>query len=171
MKQKANQPTVEICWLFCVHLFGWQCSISCGWMLFGWQYSLSCGCLLLIENRPSGSWWSLYVFHYWAGIAQWLECRTCDWKVEGLNPCRSSRRIFFSMVNFLCWLLFRFLFRPRATTVACKRSRHSARSAGGGLQLNTYVALHEVTWCMVVWCTQNAPRRQQIHVAPAMPDL
>ena len=31
-----------------------------------------------------------------------------------------------------------------------------------------YVALHEVTWCMVVWCTQNAPRRQQFHVAPAM---
>ena len=25
------------------------------------------------------------------------------------------------------------------------------------------VALHEVTWCMVVWCTQNAPRRQQFH--------
>ena len=22
----------------------------------------------------------------------------------------------------------------------------------------TYVALHEVTWCMVVWCTQNVPR-------------
>ena len=30
----------------------------------------------------------------------------------------------------------------------------------------TYVALHEVIWCMVVWCTQNAPRRQQLHVAP-----
>ena len=35
----------------------------------------------------------------------------------------------------------------------------------------TYVALHEVTWCVVVWCTQNAPRRQQFHVAPAMPAL
>ena len=22
----------------------------------------------------------------------------------------------------------------------------------------TYVALHEVTWCMVVWCTQNLRR-------------
>ena len=55
---------------------------------------------------------------------------------------------------------------------------HSAKSAGGRLQLNmhapcdlTYVALHEVTWCMAVWCTQNAPRRQQFHVAPAMPAL
>ena len=35
----------------------------------------------------------------------------------------------------------------------------------------TYVALHEVTWCMVVWCTQNAPRWQQFHVVPAMPAL
>ena len=28
--------------------------------------------------------------------------------------------------------------------------------------------LHEVTRCMVVWCKQNAPRRQQFHVAPAL---
>ena len=35
----------------------------------------------------------------------------------------------------------------------------------------TYVALHEVTWCMVVWCTQDAPRRQQFYVAPAMSAL
>ena len=35
----------------------------------------------------------------------------------------------------------------------------------------TYVTLHEVIWCMVVWCTQNAPRWQQFHVAPAMPSL
>ena len=35
----------------------------------------------------------------------------------------------------------------------------------------SYVALHEVTWCTVVWCTQNAPRRQQLHVKPAMPAL
>ena len=35
----------------------------------------------------------------------------------------------------------------------------------------TYVALHEVIQCVVVWCTQNAPRQQQFHVAPAMPVL
>ena len=32
----------------------------------------------------------------------------------------------------------------------------------------TCVALHEVTRCMVVWCTQNAPRWQQFHVALAI---
>ena len=42
-----------------------------------------------------------------AGIAQWLERRTRDWKVAGSNPCGSGGIIFFSRVNFLCWLLFR----------------------------------------------------------------
>ena len=41
-----------------------------------------------------------------AGIAQWLERRTPDWKVAGLNPCWSGGRIFLSRVNFLCCLLF-----------------------------------------------------------------
>ena len=58
-----------------------------------------------------------------AGIAEWLERRTRDWKVAGSNPCRSGGRIFFSRVNFLCWLLFWYPFHPRVTAVAHKRSR------------------------------------------------
>ena len=58
-----------------------------------------------------------------AGIAQWLERRTRDWKVAGSNPCWNGGRIFFSRVDFLCWLLFRYPFHPRVTTVARKRSR------------------------------------------------
>ena len=42
--------------------------------------------------------------HLGTGIAQWLERRTRDWKVPGSNPCRSGGRIFFSRVDFLCWL-------------------------------------------------------------------
>ena len=57
-----------------------------------------------------------------AGTAQWLEHRTSDWKVTGLNPCRSGGRIFFSRVDFLCWLLFWYPFHPRVTAVARKRS-------------------------------------------------
>ena len=57
------------------------------------------------------------------GIAQWLERRTCHGKVVGSNPCRSGGRIFFSRVNFLCWLLFWYPFHPRVTAVAHKRSR------------------------------------------------
>ena len=96
-------------------------------------------------------------------IAQWLERRTRDWKVAGSNLCRGGGRIFFSRVDFLCWLLLRYPFHPRVTAVARKKDPdHSAKSAGGRLQLNThtltYVALHEVTWCMVVWCTQKLGR-------------
>ena len=58
-----------------------------------------------------------------AGIAQWLEHRTRDWKVAGLNPCWNGGRIFFSRVDFLCWLLFRYPFHPSVTTVARKKSR------------------------------------------------
>ena len=58
-----------------------------------------------------------------AGIAQWLEHRTRDWKVAGLHPCWNGGRIFFSRVDFLCWLLFRYPFHPRVTTVARKKSR------------------------------------------------
>ena len=58
-----------------------------------------------------------------AGIAQWLGRRTRDWKVAGSNPCWSGGRIFFSRVDFLCWLLFRYPFHPRVTAVARKRSR------------------------------------------------
>ena len=58
-----------------------------------------------------------------AGIAQWLERRTRDWKVAGSNPCRSGGRIFFSGVDFLCWLSFRYPFHPRVTAVARKRPR------------------------------------------------
>ena len=58
-----------------------------------------------------------------AAIAQWLERRTHDWKVTGSNPCRSSGRILFSRVDFLCWFLFRYPFHPPVTAVAPKRSR------------------------------------------------
>ena len=64
-----------------------------------------------------------YTFLGGAGIAQWLERRTRDWKVAGSNPCWNGGRILFSRVDFLCWLLFRYPFHPRVTTVARKKSR------------------------------------------------
>ena len=44
--------------------------------------------------------------HMGAGIACWLQHQTHDRKIASSNPSRSSRRIFFSRVNFVCWLLF-----------------------------------------------------------------
>ena len=49
--------------------------------------------------------------------------RTRDRKVLGSNPCWSGGSFFFSRVDFLCWLLFRYPFHPRVTAVACKRPR------------------------------------------------
>ena len=63
-----------------------------------------------------------YVILKGAGIAQWLEHRTHDWKVAGSNPCWNGGRIFFSRVDFLCWFLFRYPFHPRVTAVARKKS-------------------------------------------------
>ena len=103
-------------------------------------------------------------------IAQWLQHRTCDWKVAGSNPCRSGGRIFFSRVNFLFCAdsYFGSPFHPCVTAVA--------PSAGGRLQLNMptpYVCGFAwsdiVHGCMVY--TELAPRWQQILVAPAMSAL
>ena len=63
----------------------------------------------------------IYTVWVGAGIAQWLERRTRDWKAAGSNPCWNGGRIFFSRVDFLCWLLFRYPFHPRVTTVARKK--------------------------------------------------
>ena len=81
----------------------------------------------LVPNMPVDIWGHLATLHQkqvvGAGIAQWLEHRTRDWKVAGSNPCWNGGRILFSGVDFLCWLLFRYPFHPRVTTVARKKSR------------------------------------------------
>ena len=79
------------------------------WRLKRW-YTSRCG-RMVGDDRPH--------LKKGAGIAH----RTRDWKVAASNPCWSSGRIFFSRVEFLCWLLFRYPFQPCVTTVARKRSR------------------------------------------------
>ena len=44
-------------------------------------------------------------------------------KGHGFESLPERREIFFSRVNFLCWLLFRYPFHPRVTAVARKRPR------------------------------------------------
>ena len=69
--------------------------------------------------------------------------RAPDWKVVGLNPCRSGGRIFLSRVDFLCWLLFRYPFHPRVTAVAHKRSRSFCQKCRWQV-----TAKHAYTLCM-----------------------
>ena len=74
------------------------------------------------------------------------------WKGRGFESLLERRE------NFLCWLLFRYPFHPRVTAAPRKRSQSFCQKRRWQV---TYVALHEVTWCMVVWCTQNTLRQQQ----------
>ena len=55
-----------------------------------------------------------------AGIAQWLSSALL---IKRASPGRSLRRIFFFMVNFLCWLLFWYRFHLRVTAVARTKSQ------------------------------------------------
>ena len=78
------------------------------------------------SNQVTGCFFSTNSWNktlIWAGIAQWLERQTRDWKVVGSNPRRSGGRILFSRVDFLYWLLFRYSLQPRVTAVARKGSR------------------------------------------------
>ena len=62
-----------------------------------------------------------------------------DEKVAGSSPGRSGGRIFFSRVNFLCRLLFRYPLHPRVTAVARKRPlSFCQKRRWRRLQLNTH---------------------------------
>ena len=67
-----------------------------------------------------------------------VERRTPDQKDESLNPGRSGGRIFSSRVNFACCLLFGVCSTPVLPQWHIKDPGHSAKSAGGRLQLNTH---------------------------------
>ena len=75
------------------------------------------------------------------GIACWLERRTRDQKVSSLNPGRSRGIIFFSRVNFVCWLLFGVHSTPVLPQRHIWDPSYSAASAGSRLHLNMHTPL------------------------------
>ena len=75
-------------------------------------------------------------FH--ARIACWLEGWTHDQKVASSNP---GRRIFFSRVNFVCWLLLIVRSTPGLLQWHVKDPAHSAKKANGRLHLNIHTPL------------------------------
>ena len=113
-----------------------------GCELFSWHTFASA------QTGPRLYTWTAAVLCWGAGIAQWLEHRTRDWKIAGSNPCWNGGRIFFSMVDFLCWLLFRYPFHPRVTTVARKKSRSFCQKCRWQV-----TAKHAYTLCM--WILLN----------------
>ena len=105
----------------------------------------------------------------------WLERQTRDQKVPGSSPRKNGGRIFFSRVNFLCWLLFRYPFHPRVSyrrAVARKRSRSfcqkcrwqvTAKLSNYQCILSMWPVLNEVTLSTSAWlngvhktCTETA---------------
>ena len=66
-----------------------------------------------------------------------LKRRTRDRKVASSNPGRSGGRIFFSRVNFVCWLLFDIRSTPVLPQWHVKDPDRSAESVCVGLHLNT----------------------------------
>ena len=70
-----------------------------------------------------------------------VEHRTRDRKVASSNPGRSGRRIFFSKINFLCWLLHGVRSTTRVTAVARKRPRSFCQKCRWQLNPNTQTSL------------------------------
>ena len=67
--------------------------------------------------------------------------RTRDRKVASSNPGRSGGNVFFYRVDFVCRVLFGVLSSPVLPQWHVKDHGHSAKSAGSGLNLNTYTPL------------------------------
>ena len=109
-----------------------------------------------------------------AGIAQWLERRTRDRKVSGSNPCRGGGRIFFSSVNFLCWLYFGIRSTP---VLAGKRPRSFCQKCRWQVTAKHTYTLPMWLWmkwhCNLAGAWLNGVHRTcadtaAFHVAPAM---
>ena len=149
---RAALPILPVCTVFsCVQttVYGCQCLrfLTCAQLLV--HATAHGGCTNTVRDPACTKSWqweknpllhrgleplSLLPLVLWSdvlptGIAQWLEHRIRDWKVAGSNPCRSGGRIFFSRVNFLWWLLFRYPFHPRVTAAARKRPRSFCQKA------------------------------------------
>ena len=97
--------------------------------------------------------WTFYDYHARFGERGWLSGRATDsWsKGLGFESRQVRRENFLRQGQLSALILFRYLFHPRVTAVAHKRSSLSVKSAGGRLQLNmhasyvNYVVLYKVT--------------------------
>ena len=87
--------------------------------------------------------------------------------------------MFFSRVNFLCWLLFLYPFHPRVTAVARKRPRSFCQKCRWQVTAKHTCILPMWLWmkwhCELVYgwmvYTELVPKRQQFHIAQAMQQL
>ena len=130
------------------------------WFCEVWQ----CG-----ASIQSPLWNNHAVNHSLSGVTKCLERQTRDQKVTGSSSGRSGRRIFFSRVSFLCWLLFPYPFHPRVTTAAHDRSQPSCQGCKW-----QFTAIHTCTlrtWLCMKWrdmvhgCTLHTKRTETTAVS------
>ena len=109
-----------------------------------WSDNFSISCYNIYPCSMSTLWCKLMC----TMIACWLEHRTHgdDWKVVSSNPWRSSRRIFFSRVNFVGWLLFSVCSTLMLLQWRVKDPGHSPKSAGVRLHLSTHTPFTQRRW-------------------------
>ena len=94
-------------------------------------------CFLSLEMYDAGAWICnrntnrTTKLTWVAGIACWSEHQAHDLKVVSSNPGRSSRRVFLSRVNCLCWLLLSVHSTPMLPQWHVRDPGHSVKSAGG----------------------------------------
>ena len=134
----------------------------------------SCQCLpKCIQNFTAASNWvppynprpTLHTVHMHKGERDSSVVRVPDSWLKGRG---FGGRIFFSRVNSLCWLLFRYPFHPRVTTVARKRSRSFCQKCRWQVTAKHAYTLPMWLWmkwhCNLVhgWMvyTELAPKRQ-----------
>ena len=84
-----------------------------------------------------------------AGVACWLERQTHDQKVASSNPGRSGGRSIFSKVSFVHWLLFSVHNTLVLPQWHIKDPGHSAKSAGGTLNLNMHTPLTRADYAAI----------------------
>ena len=81
----------------------------------------------------------------WLSTGSWdswlVERQTHDRKVASSNLSRGGGRIFFTRVNFVCWLLLSVRSTPMLLQWHVKDPSHSAKSADGRLHLNMHTPL------------------------------
>ena len=71
-------------------------------------------------------------------------------------PAGAAGRIFFSRINFLCWLLFRYPFHPRVTAVARKRSRSFCQKCSWQVTAKHACALRMWLCMKMNWCLMSS---------------
>ena len=123
--------------------FRWVCNVMICLQAHGWTSWLGF-ILLRVQHNDSlaGTWMNVLT----GGVGIALVVRAKDLWSKG-----RSGRVFFSRVNFLCWLLFQYRFHPRVTARARKKSWSFCQkfrwlvTAKYVFTLYIYMALHEVT--------------------------